>query len=244
VTSLVPALAWLASLVAGCGGGGPGTDIEGTLVFADLGDAEINRLVGAAGGGDMFTAQAQVDQFGDTFMPDPCPNIAISGSTATVTGGCTTQDGVEIGGSATVDNSFAWDQIEGVYGQDASYELRELTFTQSGFTQTYDGQVRVGGDFQSWECDLTSNLLGFAVRSDLHYGCSGGGSAATCRLEGSGLELVGVGGASLSGTVEVSQAGSSSEFTLRGVDTLTVAVSTGCVAWAIQGTDRRSPPCP
>ena len=227
----------------GCGGGG-GSEVAGTLVFADRSDAEITRIIGAAGGGDMFSAQAQVDQFGDTYMPDPCPNITIAGTTATVTGGCTTQDGVAIGGSAVVTNPFAWDQIEGVYGEDATYELDALSFTQSSFAQTYDGSIRVAGDFRSWHCDLTSDMLGIAVRSDLNYACSGGAGSVSCSLSGSALELVGVGDAGLSGTVRVSENESTSEFTLRGVDTLQVTLTTGCVAWEIEGTARQSPPCP
>src|SRR6185503_3808432 len=61
-----------------CGGGG-GTDIDATLVFAERSDAEIARLISAAGGSDLFGAQAQVSQFANE--TDPCPAVAISGQT-------------------------------------------------------------------------------------------------------------------------------------------------------------------
>src|SRR5262245_21578157 len=101
LSSLVVPLLTLGLGLGACGDGEEShTDVEPTLEFATLSDAEIGRLISAAGGGDMFSAQAQVDQFGDTFMADPCPNIAVEGSSATVTGGCTTLDGLEISGSA------------------------------------------------------------------------------------------------------------------------------------------------
>src|SRR5690348_6817285 len=91
-------------LVAACGGGGGSTDIEPTLRFADRTDTEISRLINAAAGTDMFSAQAQVDQLADTFDGDPCPTIAVDGLTATLTGGCTRQDGTEVRGAAVVTN--------------------------------------------------------------------------------------------------------------------------------------------
>ena len=76
-------------LVAACGGGGS-TNVKPTLKFADRSDTEIAALINAAGGTAMFSAQAQLDQFAGT--TDPCPAVAVSGSTVTLTGGCTTAD--------------------------------------------------------------------------------------------------------------------------------------------------------
>jgi len=221
-------------LLVACGGGGNDSDVEPDLVFADRSDAEIARLISAAGGTDMFQAQSQVDQFGDTFgTVDPCPAIEISGNTATITGGCTTADGVEIQGTATVTNPASWDQIEWEFGVDSRYDLEGLAFVQSGFTTSYDGAFTVSNDFRNYDADLVAAQLDLAVRSDLHYRCS----TSSCSLTDTGLELVGVGGAHVSGTVYVTGGGSAS-FTLRGVDTLTASVESGCVAWRIEGTDR------
>lgn len=216
-------------MLAACGGGS--TDIDATLVFADRTDAEIARLISAASGSDMFAAQAQVDSYSDVM--EPCPAVAITGSTVTLTGGCTTLDGVTLEGTAAVTNPTSWDQIEFVFGEDTVYELTGWTSTQAGFTSSYDGVIRVS-DFQVWDSDVTVTSLGVAVRSDIHYEC---GSSA-CDLEGSGVELVGVGGALASGSVAITSAGNAS-FTLRGKDRLTATISQGCVAWQIDGTDRQ-----
>jgi hypothetical protein len=222
--------------ISACGGGGGGTDIAPTLVFAERSDAEINRLITAATGSDMFGAQSQVDQFGDTFDPDPCPTITIEGNTATVTGDCTTADGtLMIEGSAEVTNPQSWDQIEWEPGVDSEYHIDGLAFVYTGFTQTYDGAIRVGSDFQSWDADITVGSLDVVVRSDVHYRCS----TTSCSLTGSGVELVGVGGAQAAGTVTVAGDTVTAEYTLRGVDTLHVTMDGSCVSWEIEGTDRR-----
>jgi hypothetical protein len=232
-----PAITWLAPVWLGlsaCGGGGNDSDVEQTLVFADRSDAEIARLISAAGGTDMFSAQSQLDQYGDTFDPvDPCPGVAIAGDTATITGGCTTADGVEIQGTATVSNPASWDQIEWNPTRDSHYDLDGLAFVQVGYTVSYDGAFEVGNDFQSWDADLVATQLELGVRSDIHYRCT----TSACSLTDSGLELVGVGGAHVSGSVRISGTASAS-YTLTGVDTLVATVESGCVAWRIEGTGR------
>jgi len=224
--------------LAACGGGGS-TDIEATMSFADRTDAEISRLISAAGGTDMFSAEGQIDQFGDTFEADPCPVITIDGNTATVTGGCTRIDGTEIQGSATVTNPFNWDQLDYNYGDDITYEAQQLSFIYSGVTQTYDGFIRRSGDFTTWDADITTTSFGVTLRSDLYYHCSNP-SHPSCSLSGSGLELIGVGGAQVSGKVKVDTSTNTqvSDFTLKGTDTLTVHVANNCIGWAIEGTDR------
>lgn len=228
------AITWLAPvLLVGCTSSGNDSDVEPDLVFADRSDAEIARMISAAGGTDMFQAQSQLDQFGDTFgTVDPCPAIAIDGVTATVTGGCTTADGVEIQGSATVTNPASWDQIEWDPGQDTRYDMDALAFVQTGFTLSFDGAFSIS-EFTRWDADLVAAQLDVAVRSDLHIRCS----QSSCSLSDSGLELVGAGGAHVSGTITISGTASAS-FTLRGVDTLVANVESGCVSWSIEGTDR------
>jgi hypothetical protein len=232
--------AFVSLVVAGCGGGGS-TDIEGTLVFAERSDLEIARLINAAGGTDMFMVQGQIDQFGDTFdTVDPCPTIAIDGDTATITGGCTTADGVMIGGTALAVNPFSWDQID-YEGGDSMYEAHALSFTQSGFTRTYDGFISRPGDFSTWDADVTVTESGVAMRSDLYYHCSNP-SNPSCSVSGSGLEMIGVGGATVSGKVRVNldTGESTADYTLKGADTLTVHITRTCVEWQVEGTERRS----
>src|SRR5690348_934678 len=93
--------------VVGCSGGS--TDIEGTLRFADLGDAEISRLVSAATGSEGFQAQATAESYADPFEPsDPCPARALAGDTGTITGGCTTKDGAQLAGTITIETPLSW----------------------------------------------------------------------------------------------------------------------------------------
>jgi hypothetical protein len=219
-------------LVAACSDGN-GSSVEPNLRFADRTDAEIARMISAAGGTDMFSAQSQLDQLGDTFDPDPCPTVSIDGRVATITGGCTTADGVEIQGSATVTNPASWDQIEWDPAIDARYAMDGLAFVQTGYTQSFDGTFAIGNTFQAWDADLTAESLDVAVYSDLHFRCS----TSSCSLSDSGLELIGAGGAHVSGSVAISGSTSAS-FTLRGVDTVVATVANGCVEWHLEGTDR------
>ena len=219
--------------VAACGGGGS-TDVKPTLKFADRSDAEIAALINAAGGTAMFSAQSQLDQFAGT--TDPCPAVAVAGSTVTLTGGCTTADMVAFGGTARVTNSPSWDQITYNPGSETEYELDAVTFTQSGLTTSYDGRVTISGNYTTYDADITSNLLGFDTRSDLHYECDR--SSQSCDLSGSGIEMIGVGGALVGGSVTIAGGATSSSFSLRGVDTLTAHITQGCIAWSISGTQR------
>ncbi len=221
------------ALLGACGGGGS-TNVKPTLRFADRSDSEIAALINAAGGTAMFSAEAQLDQFAGT--TDPCPAIAVAGSTVTLTGGCTTADGVMFGGSARVTNSPSWDQITYDPGSDTEYELDAVSFTQNGLATSYDGRVTISGNFTTYDADVTSNLLGIDTRSDLHYECDR--SSQSCDLSGSGIELIGVGGALVGGSVTIAGGATSSSFTLRGADTLSAHITQGCVAWSISGTQR------
>jgi hypothetical protein len=228
----------LATVALGACGGGGSTDIQGTLVFAERSDTEIARIISAAGGADMFQAQGQVDQFGDTFDAEACPTVTIDGNTATVTGGCTREDGTMITGSAVVENPAGWDQIDWT-GGDSRYELNGLGFATESFAQVYTGFIERRDTFSTWDADLTVESFGITVRSDLYYHCENPQSPS-CDLTNSGIELVGVGGALASGTVEIDGQSQVSRFTLRGADRLTVEIAAGCVEWQVEGTDRRS----
>jgi hypothetical protein len=222
------------ALLAACGGGS--TNIKPTLKLADRTDAEIARLISAAGGTDMFGSQAQLDQFSDSFRTDPCPAITVAGNAVTVTGGCTTTDGVQIAGSATAENDVAWDQITYNPGSDSVYTFVGFALTQQSFTQTFDGSFRQTDNFTTWDGDITVTQLDLTVRSDIHYECDAG--SGNCDLSGSGLELPGVGGVTADGTVSVANQTASASFTLHGIDTLTAQITQGCVAWQIDGSDR------
>lgn len=223
-------------LLAGCGGGA-GTDIESTLVFADLSDAEIARLINAAGGTDIFMAEVQLTRLGQA--ADPCPSVSVEGNVASITGGCATTDGVTIDGSAVVTNPFGWDAIAYDAASPTLYEADGLTYTFSGgATQRYDGVIRRTDSLSSWDADITVAQLGATVRSDLLYQCANPASPS-CSIRG-GLELVGTGGALVSGSVSVdpSSRRQTLDLTLQGADRLTVHGDGTCIGWSIEGTDR------
>src|SRR6185503_1741092 len=92
-----------------------------------------------------------------------------------------------------------WEQLEWEYGDDTLYEFQGLTITQGGLAMTYDGFITRSDNLATYDADITLTQLGVALRSDLYYHCSGGTSSASCNVSGSGLELIGVGGATLSG---------------------------------------------
>lgn len=227
------------AMLAACDGGGGGAPIDTTLRFSERTPTEISRLLNAAGGTDMFSAMSRIDSFAPSF-DDPlpvCPNVTVAGSVVTLTGGCITEDQVELRGVASVTNPQQWDdQVEYDFGTPTVYELDQFELVQSGFVQAYDGEVTVT-DFVRWDADLTAKVsdgLGgiIEVRSVLRYTCAQ--ASQTCSLSRSGVELVGVGGASAAGTVMVTGTGMA-EYTLRGADTLTATVTQGCVRYRIDG---------
>jgi hypothetical protein len=225
-----------------CGGGGGSTDIEGTITFADRTDQEIARMISAAGGTEMFSAEGAVSSIGDPFGSDDptCPTRVIDGQTVTITGGCTTTDGVQIDGTAIATNPLGWDNVEYEYGDDTLYEMQGLTITQNGFAMTYDGFIRRGDNLATYDADVTVTQLGVALRSDLYYHCSNPQNPS-CNVNGSGLELVGVGGATVSGSLraDLEEGSQTADYTLRGTDTLTVHIDEQrCIAWEIEGTER------
>src|SRR5437763_14698102 len=114
-------------LAVGACGGGPHTDIKSTLKIGDRSDAEIARLISAAGGTDMFGAEAQADQFSSA--TGACPVLAVSGRSVTLTGGCTTSDGVAIAGSATLTNPIAFDQVQYDFSAATTYSFAQLSLT-------------------------------------------------------------------------------------------------------------------
>lgn len=240
--------------VVACGGGGS-TDIEGTLRFADRSDVEISRLVNAATGSEGFQAQATAESYADPFEPgDPCPARAFSGDTGTITGGCTTQDGVAIEGSITIENPLSWClvfnptssfcdmEFEADYTAPTKYTFDGVTITQSGFARSFAGVLTSATVDGYIDMDITSVQQDVAVRSDIHAERDSGRSIT---ISGSGIELVGVGGALVDGQINVSSTNQTSgSFTLDGADTLTVAIENNCTSWRVEGTQRMFSSCP
>jgi hypothetical protein len=77
------------------------------------------------------------------------------------------------------------------------------------------------------------------VRSDVFLDCG----RTSCSVSNSGVELVGVGGARVSGHINVSGNMATASYTLKGTDTVTVTMLNNCVSWKLEGTDRKFDPC-
>jgi len=232
-------------VLAACGGGGGGagsTDVKPTMTIANRTDTEISQLISAAGGAAMFSAESQVAIFSPP-RTDPCPTTTISGNTVTITGGCTTQDGVTIAGSAIIENPQAWDPIQYNYNSPTIYSYTQLAITQSSFSTTYDGFMKVEGATYDSDITTTSTVPGVAtMRADLYYSCNL--SNNTCSLSGSGIEMAGD-GVLASGSLALQGQTAVAKYTLRGTDTLDATITSGCVSWKIEGTTRQSPTqCP
>jgi hypothetical protein len=240
--------------LAACSGGGS-TDIESTLRFADRSDLEISRLINAASGSEGFQAQATAESYADPSEPsDACPARSLSGDTGTISGGCTTQDGVTLGGSISIKNPMDWclvfdesagwcdTEYEGNWNEPTKYTFSGFSITQSGFTRSFDGWLTSATIDGYIDMDITSVQLDVAVRSDIYAERDG---SRDVDINGSGIELFGVGGARVDGHVGISSTNETSgSFTLDGADTLKVTMEGSCVRWQIEGTQRTSSTCP
>jgi hypothetical protein len=227
-------------LCAACGGSGGGsTDIEGTLRFADRTDTEISRLISAASGSEGFQAQATLSSFDDPFETVACPAIVVTGNTVTLTGGCTTSDNVRVEGSAEITNPVGWGELDYDFGADSTYELHGFAIVQAGTRRAYDGVFVIGSGYSELDMNLTTDSFGAVVRSDVFMDCN----QNRCSLSGSGVELVGVGGAKVSGSVAISGQTASATYTLKGQDSVKVTMQNNCVSWQLEGTDRAFNPC-
>ncbi len=245
--------ALLASSVAACGGGS--TDIEGTLRFADRSDIEISRLINAASGSEGFQAQALAESYADPSEPsDPCPVRSLTGNIGTITGGCTTQDGITIDGSIAIKNPLNWclafddsvgwcdREFEANWNEPTEYTFSGFAITQSGFMRAFDGRLTSATIDGYIDMDITSVQLDVAVRSDIYIERDG---SRDVEINGSGIELVGVGGALVDGHIGISSTNQTSgSFTLDGADTLQVTMEGGCIRWHIEGTQRMYSTCP
>jgi hypothetical protein len=162
--------------LAGCGGG----DSAEPLSFALASSEERSALVfEASGGAELFFALAAILSDGD----EVCPRVVDSGTTRTVRGGCTADDGTRWSGSLVVSNlvgsrdpakptTFAFSD----FGQAALMVDGSLSVTSTKLTS----QVKVSGDLPTMNVDVTWEPSGEATRvgADSSIELVGNGSAA------------------------------------------------------------------
>ena len=191
---------WLLAALAGCDSGHT-LDIAPTLRLADRSQAELARLVHAASGGDLDDALA-------------------SAGAAPLAGRVVTSP-----------------QADGF----AIVRFEQWTVATPAGQATYDGSARVWLPFtagcQFDDVDLTVDRDGVVVRSELSLSCEADPAGVCdnecvlpCRLQHSGLELVGAGGVLAAGQWRYLAIGSPcrqaflqpDEITLQGIDSLTL----------------------
>jgi hypothetical protein len=202
-----------------------------TLRFSDLDDKTIDRLIGASSGGDALWAVQDIVRFHDSSDDDPaCPTVTESdgGRLVTIVGGCTTRDGVTIEGVARAHEHSGW----GGDGTNASYEFDD--YRVAG--KTYDGTLHLS-ESSAPKFELSADLtFDGSLHSSMLIDCD----EADCKLAG-GIELIGHGSVTVSGTTPFGVQVPRASWKLRGEET--VEVWTGdnlraCVQWRIVETGR------
>jgi hypothetical protein len=157
---------------------------------------------------------------------DTCPTWSTSGDITTWQGGCTSSNGVAITGTATT-----WRSDYILHGTFDAWTIGNTS---------YSGTAVWMDPLLARDSDLTVDIDGIAVRSNLSISCQPEPDCdnlcvVDCTPEGSGVELVGIGGALVSGTwTDVTYGDiatlASRTVTLHGADTL-IADNTG---WLIE----------
>lgn len=226
------------TLLAACsddGGGDPTYDAR----FASADEATRARALAAAGGADYAVAYFVGSAYAGFDEATACPRVERSGSTTTVTGGCTNDDGTRYEGRIVLDN------VAGFFSEDDSVDptrSQQLDFEDFSIIDA-DGELLIDGSVevrpaaeQRVVADLYAAFEGEGVHShlDLTFTESGMSTLAA----GSWIEVDGLGGARASGTFNMSTDTPAGALTLAGADTLVAdfdAVEGSCVPLTIDG---------
>ena len=99
------------------------------------------------------------------------------------------------------------------------------------------------GGLRSWDCDVTTDSFGVQIRSDLYIECGGSAGSVSCEVSGSGVDLIGIGGATAESEQDIEGQTLTANYTFHGADTLVVNINAQrCISWHIKGSDRHSMP--
>jgi len=222
LTRIAPVVAFVA-----CSGGGVTQPaqfdkatpqaIERAIIAGVDGDAQIGLIL--AVGFASFPAGATA-----------CPSIATSGTTVTVTGGCTTDTGERIDGSVQIDN------LQGLSAAQASTVNAGLTFdhfTLSGSGEEFelDGSISLSGSAgaSTMSANLDDSLLGLEAISNIDASCT----ATGCSIDsGATIAIPDIGDADVSGLFDNN--GGSVAITLTAADKMAVTSNgSGCYTYSI-----------
>ncbi len=210
--------------------------------FKSADDAHLERALLTASGTDyeaalLFSALLSIP-------PSTCPAIAQQGAQTTLTGGCTTNAGSAVGGTATLENLGANSDST----QPATADFANFTLSTSG-NIAFDGTISLAPAAPPTvvTTDLDMTFGGIAGHSALIVqipaaadGSSTGGSLTA--VAGSTVEIDGLGSAEVSGTWTIGENGgpSSGSLTLTGADTLVFNIAQGdsndCYTYTIDDT--------
>jgi hypothetical protein len=221
----------VAIAVLGTSACGNDLGIDATLNHEALDDATILRLLNAASGGEAEQAVHSLVSLRDLMNDDPlCPSVVedVATATVTLTGGCTTHDGISVIGSAQAVRHPGW-------GNDGTQVAR----------YTFDS-FRISGPFAPFIYDGTVEWGPTSLAMDLHIdtgdqvivarGTRSCENASTCSLD-AGVQLD-VGGALASGSL-------SGTWRLQGADLVEVTHdSQGCARVHIVGGREVPVGCP
>jgi hypothetical protein len=208
------------------------SDIPSTIRFAELTDAQVTRLAYAATGSEGVGAMDRAQAFSNNRT---CPASKLVGDLVTIDGGCSTDGGDAISGRITIENAFTWPEYRTKPDDDTLFVFHQFAVMGARGHTVVDGWYRQRGWRSSAkiiELDFTND--GETVRTELFID----EDPPLNTIEG-GVELVGIGGARVSGTRDAT-AYEPSRYTLTGVDTLelTLSVDGKAPVWRIIGTDR------
>jgi hypothetical protein len=206
--------------------------IDATLTQEALEDATILELVSAASGYEAEQAVHSLVYLRDQMNDDPlCPSVVEDTATATVTltGGCTTHDGISVIGSAQAIRHPGW-------GNDGTQVAR----------YTFDS-FRISGPFPSFVYDGTIEWGPTSLEMDLHIdtsdhvivarGTRACENTSSCTLN-AGVQLLDAGGALASGSLN-------GTWRLQGADVVEVTHdSSGCAHVHIVGGREVPVGCP
>ena len=117
-------------LLAACPGGTETGETGDTSVTDEFTTEQLQAAVVSTDmGGRWFVAILLVAGLG---TPEDCPSVVQKGNTITLTGGCTTDEGQEWTGSATVVESKDGTEITVTYNDLGGYDATEASFLASG----------------------------------------------------------------------------------------------------------------